>query len=247
MTLDTRFVFLTPAFNCKDDIQKTLFSMLSQSYQNWRAVFVDDVSNDGTGEEVLRISNQLSLGDKVKVVRREEKFGETKNTLTELESIEDQEVVCRLDGGDWLTENDTLYYLNEVYKKYEPSVLWTNHRWAFSNHNISGPMTLNPGQTVYQHPWVSSHLKTFRANKLKRVPKKNFFDEKEEWIKIACDQTIFLPMMHMSILESEALIHFPITCYHYSIDLQKPNLFHNERSYNQRDMALWIRERGFLE
>lgn len=245
--MDTRFVFLTPAFNCKDDIQKTLFSMLSQSYQNWRAVFVDDVSNDGTGEEVLRISNQLSLGDKVKVVRREEKFGETKNTLTELESIEDQEVVCRLDGGDWLTENDTLYYLNEVYKKYNPSVLWTNHRWAFSNHNISGPMTLNPGQTVYQHPWVSSHLKTFRANKLKRVPKKNFFDEKEVWIKIACDQTIFLPMMHMSILESEPLIHFPITCYHYSIDLQKPNLFHNERSYNQRDMALWIRERGFLK
>jgi glycosyltransferase involved in cell wall biosynthesis len=245
--LDTRFVFLTPAFNCKDDIQKTLFSMLSQSYQNWRAVFVDDVSNDDTGEEVLRISNQLSLGDKVKVVRREEKFGETKNTLTELESIEDQEVVCRLDGGDWLTENDTLYYLNEVYKKYEPSVLWTNHRWAFSNHNISGPVTLNPGQTVYQHPWVSSHLKTFRANKLKRVPKKNFFDEKEAWIKIACDQTIFLPMMHMSILESEPLIHFPITCYHYSIDLQKPNLFHNERSYNQRDMALWVRERGFLK
>lgn len=245
--MDTSFVFLTPSFNCKDDIQKTLFSMLSQSYQNWRAVFVDDVSNDGTGEEVLRISNQLSLGDKVKVVRREEKFGETKNTLTELKSIEDQEVVCRLDGGDWLTENDTLYYLNEVYKKYDPSVLWTNHRWAFNNHNISRPMTLNPGQTVYQHPWVSSHLKTFRANKLKRVPKKNFFDEKEEWIKIACDQTIFLPMMHMSILESEPLIHFPITCYHYNIDLQKPNLFHNKRSYNQRDMALWVRERGFLE
>jgi glycosyltransferase involved in cell wall biosynthesis len=245
--LDTRFVFLTPAFNCKEDIQKTLFSMLSQSYDNWRAVFVDDVSNDGTGEAIKKVSKQLRLGDKVRVVRREEKFGETKNTLTELERIDDQEVVCRLDGGDWLTENDTLTYLNEIYKKYNPSVLWTNHRWAFSNHNISGPMNLNPGQTVYQHPWVSSHLKTFRASKLKRVPKKNFFDEKGEWIKIACDQTIFLPMMHMSILENEPVVHFPVTCYHYSIDLQKPNLFHNERSYNQRDMALWVRERGFLE
>ena len=221
--------------------------MLSQSYDNWRAVFVDDVSNDGTGEVIKKVSKQLRLGDKVRVVRREEKFGETKNTLTELERIDDKEVVCRLDGGDWLTENDTLTYLNEIYKKYNPSVLWTNHRWAFSNHNISGPMNLNPGQTVYQHPWVSSHLKTFRASKLKRVPKKNFFDEKGEWIKIACDQTIFLPMMHMSILENEPVVHFPVTCYHYSIDLQKPNLFHNERSYNQRDMALWVRERGFLE
>ena len=94
---------------------------------------------------------------------------------------------------------------------------------------------------------MSSHLKTFKADKLKRVPKKNFYDENGDWIMIACDQTVFLPMMHMSIQNKEPVVHLPLVCYHYSIDLQKPNLYHNERSYKQRDMALWVRERGFLE
>jgi len=233
--LSTKFVFLTPAFNCQDDIKKTLFSMMSQSYENWRAIFVDDVSDDNTGSVIRDIAKSLKLGERVQVVRREEKFGETKNTLTEIENIEDDEVVCRLDGGDWLTENDTLSFLDQIYQKHNPSVLWTKHRWAYTS------------QTVYQHPWVSSHLKTFRADKLKRVPKENFYDENGDWIMIACDQTVFLPMMHMSIQNKEPVVHLPLVCYHYSIDLQKPNLYHNERSYKQRDMALWVRERGFLE
>ncbi len=244
--MSTKFVFLTPAFNCEEDIKNTLFSMVSQSYKNWRAIFIDDVSGDNTGQVVMDIAKSLSLGSQVEVIRREEKFGETKNTLTEIERIEDDEVVCRLDGGDWLTENDTLYFLNEIYKKHNPGVLWTNHRWAYTMRNISGPLNLSQGQTVYDHPWVSSHLKTFRASKLKRVPKKNFLDENGNWIMIACDQTIFLPMMHICLENKDPLVHLPFVCYHYSIDLQKPNLYHNERSYNQRDMALWIRERGFV-
>ena len=245
--MSSKFVFLTPAFNCEDDIKKTLFSMVSQSYDNWRAIFIDDVSEDKTGETILDVSNRLGLGSRVQVVRREEKYGETRNTLTEIENIEDDEIVCRLDGGDWLTENDTLYYLDEVYRKYNPGVLWTKHRWAFTPTNISGPMNLSEKQTVYEHPWVSSHLKTFRADKLKRVPKRNFLDENGNWIMIACDQTVFLPMMHMCIENKEPLVHMPLVCYHYSIDLHKPNLYHNQRSYNQRDMAIWVRERGFLD
>ncbi len=245
--MSTKFVFLTPAFNCEKEIENTLFSMISQSYKDWRAIFVDDVSDDNTGQVVIDIAKRLNLGDRVKVVRREEKFGETKNTLTEIDNIDDNEVVCRLDGGDWLTENDTLAFMDQVYQKYNPGVAWTNHRWAYTGTNISGPLNLSEGQTVYHHPWVSSHLKTFRAKKLKRVPKKNFLDENEEWITIACDQTVFLPMMHMCAQENSLLVHLPLVCYHYSIDLQKPNLYHNERSYRQRDMALWVRERGFLD
>jgi glycosyltransferase involved in cell wall biosynthesis len=244
--MESKFVFITPAYNCEKEISKTLFSMLSQSYTNWRAVFIDDVSDDNTSQIIEDISKSLNLGDKVKVIRREEKHGETKNTLKEIENIEDSEIVCRLDGGDWLTENDTLAYLDSIYRQYSPGVLWTNHRWAYTPRNISGPLNLNEGQTVYQHPWVSSHLKTFRASNLKRVPKSNFLDENGEWIMIACDQTVFLPMMHMCSQNKQSLIHFPLVCYHYSIDLEKPNLYHNERSYNQRDMALWVRERGFL-
>jgi len=243
--LSTKFVFLTPAFNCEETIKNTLFSMLSQSYKNWRAVFIDDVSDDNTGQVVMDIAKSLSLGSQVEVVRREEKFGETKNTLTEIERIEDDEVVCRLDGGDWLTENDTLHFLNNIYANHNPGVVWTNHRWEYSLQNISGP--INPNISIYEQTWVTSHLKTFRASKLKRVPKANFLDENGNWVMIACDQTVFLPMLHMCLENREPLVHLPIVCYHYSIQLNNwASLSTSERSYKQTDMALWIRKRGFL-
>jgi glycosyltransferase involved in cell wall biosynthesis len=245
--MSTKFVFLTPAFNCEDEIRKTLFSMMSQSYSNWRAVFVDDVSTDNTGKTILDLAKSLGIQSRVEVVRRNEKFGETRNTVEEVKRIEDEEVVCRLDGGDWLTENDTLYYLDEIYRTYDPGVVWTNHRWAYTGRNISGQLRLLENQTVYEHPWVSSHLKTFRAKRLKIVPEKNFLDENGDWIMIGCDQTIFLPMMHMCIKDKVNLVHFPIVCYHYNINLEDPNLFKSDRSLKQRDMALWVRERGFLD
>ena len=244
--MQNKFVFLTPAYNCKDTIKQTLMSFFAQSYDNWRAIIIDDVSTDETGEYVKNIARQYGFENKIDVVTREEKFGETKNTIYEVKNIKDDEIVCRVDGGDWLTETDCLYFLNEIYKSHNPAVLWTAHRWEYSSQNISGPLDLKDNMSVYDHKWVSSHMKTFRAEKLKRVPEKNFKDEDGNWIMIACDQAIFLPMMHMSHQLSEPLLYLPHICYHYSINLKNPELFHNERSLKQRDSALWIRKRGFL-
>jgi glycosyltransferase involved in cell wall biosynthesis len=245
--LDNKFVFLTPAYNCREEMRQTLFSMFAQSYQNWRAVIIDDVSNDGTGEFVLDLAKKHGYEDRITVKIRKEKHGETKNTLTEIKEIEDNEIVCRVDGGDWITENDSLFIINEVYKKYDPAVLWTAHRWAFTDTNISGQLNLSQQHpNVYTHPWVSSHMKTFRAEKLKRVPESNFKDEDGNWIMIACDQAVFLPMMHLAMQNKESLIFLPRVCYHYSIDLKKPDLFHNDRSYAQKHSAEWIRQRGFV-
>ena len=246
---DNQFVFVTPAFNCKEKIKNTIFSMTAQSYKNWRAVIIDDVSTDDTGEFVKDFVKNIGFEEKFEIKTRKEKYGEVRNTLEENFHLKDNDIVVRLDAGDWLTENDCLYMLNQIYNQYSPSVLWTAHRWAFTDHNISGNLNLsNQFPDVYKHPWVSSHLKTFRSEKLKRVPEKNFFDDEGNYIMIACDQAIFLPMMHMSVQSKENLIYFPRVCYHYDIDLNKPNLFSdtNERSYAQKMSAEWIRERGFV-
>ena len=243
---NTRFVFLTPSYNCEKTIAQTIFSMISQSYDNWRAIIIDDVSHDKTSEVISNLSKSLDFDSKISLVKRCEKYGEVRNTVDCLKMIDDNEVVCRLDGGDWLTENDTLAFLNELYKNYNPDVMWTSHRWAYTNYNISGALKLAPDQTVYTHPWVSSHMKTFRAKRLKEVPKENFYDENGDWIMIACDQAIFLPMMHMSHISGRPLIHFPHVCYHYAIDLNDKTLFSCDRSQKQKMSAEILRQRGFL-
>lgn len=244
--MSNRFVFVVPYYNAEEDIAKTVHSVMAQSHGDWRAIFINDMSTDGGPDLLRKITEGSVFRDRFTLVDRVEKHGEVRNTLVSLESIEDDEVVCRLDGGDWLLENDLLWMLNETYKDPQQAVAWTAHRWSYTNRNISGPLKLEPGQTVYQHPWVSSHLKTFRANNLRRVPKENFMTPEGEYIMIACDQAIFLPMMHMAHRDGKKLNFLPVVGYHYNIDLGNKNLFTSNRALNQKVSAETIRARGFV-
>lgn len=244
--MTNRFVFVIPYYNSGKDIIKTLHSMMAQSYNDWRAILIDDLSTDETPKLVKEICQSSYFRDKFSIVSNVEKHGEVRNTLKSIESIDDNEVVCRLDGGDWLLENDLLWILNNVYSNPNTAVVWTAHRWSYTSQNISGPLNLTKNQTVYQHPWVSSHLKTFRCQQLKKVPKSNFMTAEGEYIMIACDQAIFLPMMHLSLLEGKDLNFLPVIGYHYNIDLQNKNLFTCDRAIKQKMSAEMIRARGFI-
>lgn len=233
-------------FNEQEEISQTIHTMMSQSYKDWRAIIINDMSTDDTLRQVNDIVKNSRFHDRFTIIDNTEKMGEVRNTLQASKIIDDDEVVCRVDGGDWLTENDTLHMLNDVYKNDKVEIVWTSHRWAYTPQNISTQLNLSPGQTVYQHPWVSSHMKTFRCGRIKKVPDQNFRDENGLYIMIACDQAVFLPMLHTSIKDGMLVGHIPHVCYHYNIDLNKPNLYHNERSYKQRDTAIWLRERGFV-
>lgn len=239
------FVFVTPAYNCQDKIRQTIKTVYAQSHSNWRMVVYDDMSTDNTAQVVEDMSRQLALGDKLSVVSRSEKYGEVRNTLNAVKSVDDNEIVCRLDGGDWLTETDGLAILDQAYSQTNAAIAWTAHRWAYTNRNISGPLDVR--QNVYKHPWVSSHLKTFRKEAINNINKQNFLDDDGNYIMIACDQAIFLPMINKAIAENKPCIYIPLVMYHYDINLKDPELFTKDRSIKQKVSAEWIRARGYIE
>jgi len=243
--MSNRFHFIIPAFNCRDEIDQTLWSVAGQSYKNWRATIIDDVSSDGTGEYCLDFFRRLGLSDKVEVIFRKEKFGEVRNTLDVCKNLNSEDIVVRLDAGDWITDLGCLHILDMIYSAHNPAVLWTAHRWAWTNQNISGP--IDPAVSVYSQPWRSSHLKTFRVRDFLGLNPKNFIDQDGNYIVIACDQAIFLPMMERARRNGRPLIFLPMLMYHYSIDLQKPDLFSCDRSLRQKQSAEWIRQRGFID
>jgi len=220
-------------------------SVVAQSYKNWRMIVYDDMSKDGTSSTVQRLAINLGLRDRLSVIRRAEKFGEVRNTLDAVKTIDDDEIVCRLDGGDWLTDTDTLHILNQAYEKTDAAIIWTKHRWAYSSRNISGPLRQDTTD-VYKHPWVSSHLKTFRRAAMRGINPKNYLDDDGNYIMIACDQAVFLPMLQKAIEDHRPLCYMPFVAYHYNIDLAKPDLFTCDRSQNQKMSAERIRARGYI-
>ena len=243
--MKNNFQIITPAFNCEEEIEQTIMSVAGQSYKNWKMTIIDDVSTDKTSKKILDVFKKLDLVENLNLVKRKEKHGEVLNTLKETKALDDNDIVVRLDGGDWLTDLGALEIINSLYNQYDPAVLWTAQRWGFTNQNISGQ--IDPNISVYNQPWKSSHLKTFRVKDFRGLNQENFKDTDGNHIMIACDQAIFLPMMERARRKKRNLLFVPMVMYHYNIDLSDQRIFHTDRSYAQKHSAEWIRERGYIE
>tara|TARA_R110000824_G_scaffold22535_1_gene82379 strand:+ start:2821 stop:3546 length:726 start_codon:yes stop_codon:yes gene_type:complete len=239
--MNNRFVFIMPAFNAQDTVSRSILSVWFQTYPNWKILIRDDVSSDNTFKIVENLKNQIGITDeKISIKKNTDKKWEVANILDMLDECDSSDIICRLDADDWLCDCDTLTILNDKYEKLKIDALWTSHRWSFSNQNISDHLPKNADP--YTHPWVSSHLKTFRKYLIEGVNDKNFRGEDGEYFKRIGDQAIYLPVLH----QSKGNWHFePIVSYHYTIKMQ-PETFQTEDAKFQRDEGVFLRQRGFI-
>jgi glycosyltransferase involved in cell wall biosynthesis len=237
-----KFVFVSPMYNAEATLPRMLHSLYGQSYSNWHLVLIDDVSNATQVElckDWLNRFEQLSPG-KVTSIWNVEKKWEVANVLAGISLCKSEDIVCRLDADDWLTDLDALAMIDAVYAQNNCDVLWSAHRWGFSDKNISAP--LPDSADPYKHPWVSSHLKTFRKRLLDDVSDMNFRGEDGEYIKRAGDQAIYLPCL----FKAKKRMFLPRVLYHYTID-DVPETYQTTDAVFQRDEAVFLRNRGFVK
>lgn len=248
---DNYFVFVAPMFNASAYVGQMLASVVGQSYKNWKVILIDDVSDKHEAikqKEIIQdwknvIYDYGSWNDEnpqIRVIWNDEKKWEVANVLHGISMCEDEDIICRLDADDWLTDLDALAILNSLYQQSGVEALWTAHRWGFSNKNISGPLPANAD--VYQHPWVSSHLKTFRKRLLNNVKDENYRGEDGGYIRRAGDQAIYLPALH----NTQKRGYVPLCMYHYTIN-DVPETYQTPDARFQRDEALFLRARGYVK
>lgn len=234
-----RFSFIVPTFNAERTIGICLNSVMCQTYSNWKIIILDDLSTDRTCSIVEHFKKQLP-DDKIILVKNSVKKWEVANILEGLKFCDSDDIVCRLDGDDWLCDLDALSIIDYRYKTLGCDALWTAHRWDFSNHNISGDLPKN--EDPYRYPWVSSHLKTFRKKLIENVKDENFRGLNGDYFKRIGDQAIYLPVLH----EAKGNWHFePIVAYHYTIDM-RPETFQTEDAKYQKFEAEFLRSRGYV-
>lgn len=237
-------------YNASRHVGQMLSSVISQSYDNWQVILIDDVSSDSEAAESKRtIEGYQSLlrntnrdPSRIRVVWNRDTRGkqwEVSNVLHGISMCDDEDIICRLDADDWLTDLDGLSIINYFYEREKCDALWTAHRWGFSDKNISGPMP--DSADPYRHPWVSSHLKTFRKYLLNNVKDENYRGEDGNYIKRAGDQAIYLP----AIKNAKKRVFLPRVMYHYTIE-DVPETYSTPDAAFQRDEAIYLRERGFI-
>lgn len=241
-----KFVFVSPMYNASQTLPRMLHSLCCQSYENWKLILIDDVSNATEKQASKQICDDFrtmlnrAYDEKIVVVWNDEKKWEVANVLHGISLCNDDDIICRIDADDWLTDSDSLAIIDSVYLQTGCDILWTAHRWGFSDKNISAamPSDANP----YTYPWVSSHLKTFRKKLLNDVNDINYRGEDGNYIRRAGDQAIYLPALY----NSKKRIFLPRVMYHYTIN-DVPETYQTSDAIFQRDEALFLRERGYVK
>lgn len=233
-------------YNASETLPRMLHSICGQSYDNWRVILIDDLSSEEHVKNCKKIQDDFSsmldqsYKNKIEVIWNVEKKWEVANVLMGISKCNDDDIVCRIDADDWLTDLDALTIINHAYTETNCEVLWTAHRWSFSDKNISRPMP--DDADVYAYPWVSSHLKTFRKTLINEVKDENFRGEDGNYIRRAGDQAIYLPVLH----KSKKRLFLPRVMYHYTIK-DVPETYQTDDARFQKDEAIFLRKRGFVK
>lgn len=249
--INNTFTFIIPMFNASKTLARCLHSVVGQSYPNWKMILIDDVSSpeeryiENQIINTFKVIESLESKERIQVIWNVTKKWEVENVLEGLKSCDDNDIVCRLDADDFLTDLDALRILNqEVYQNKSIEIAWSAHRWHDSNRitpqNISSHLPQNADP--YKHPWVSSHFKTFRKYLLNNVKDENYRGPDGEYFKRIGDQCFTLPALY----HARNWVYLPLVMYSYYCDMS-PSTFQTDDAKFQKAEAEFLRNRGYIK
>lgn len=195
-----RFVIVIASYNNKDNYEKNLRSVFSQTYDGFRIIYVDDASPDGTGNLVRNFLQRYDIEDRVTLIQNERRVGALANLYRAIWMCDPDEIVVNLDGDDWFAHDDVLLTLDRAYS--DPHVWLTYGQFIYYPSNYVGFAEEVPQHVIEQNAFRSCHqgttaLRTFYAGLFHQIKKEdlcengNFFD--------ACfDLVMMFPMLEMA-------------------------------------------------
>ena len=236
-----KVIFVIPMYNAAPHIASLVNSLKNQTNDNWNAIFIDDMSDD---DSIFMINHFSGTDKRFEIIKNDEKKWALKNVVEIARLYEKNEnvIIAVLDADDTLCNDKTVELLLNAYNDEEVDTVWTAHKWDINDMNISKSFPENHKVDPYKYPWVSSHLKTFRASLLSQIKNENFKDLDGNWFKRGYDQALYLPLLY----KSRKKIYIDEVCYLYRINSN--SMKHRDWSEkSQMDTVNLVRARGFIK
>lgn len=193
-----RFVFVVPYRNCRAFLGECAASLLMQSHGEWVAFFRDDCSDDGG-------SDTLPSDPRIVVQRNASRVGGLRNMHEAIvgNSLLPDDVVCLMDGDDYLTRPDALSVVEGLYGRtgcllsygqYATNGSATGHCRAYTREEFSRLRGVG---------FLASHLKTFRHRLYMEAMRQDpgcdrYRDASGGFFDMATDVAIMTPLMEVA-------------------------------------------------
>ena len=155
---------IIPFYNPGEFLEKCVATAMSQRYDNYEVIFINDMSTDDSLSKLPHDNEKATIINNI--VRK-----------TALENIHDaimnhcdeDDIVVLLDGDDWFPNKKVLSYVDEQYKELDCWIMYGQASWTDGRRGFATSYTPEEFANVRTMPFKVSHLRTFRAGLYQRM------------------------------------------------------------------------------
>lgn len=193
------FVIITASYNNKDWYKRNLNSLFNQNYDNYRIIYIDDASPDGTGHLVQSYMQECHQEDRMTLIRNETRQGAVANIYKAGHMCQPEEIILIVDGDDWLVHDGVLNRLNEIYQ--DPNVWATYGQFLWFPYSLEGFAYETPSYIIEQNnfrgtAWNVTHLRTYYAAVYQKIKKEDLMYG-DRFYPMTGDLAVTYPVMEM--------------------------------------------------
>lgn len=204
---EKKIVIIITSFKNKDWYRANLDSVYRQNYQNYRVIYLDDNSPDGTGALVAAYLKENGQEHRTTLIRHTEWQSQMANHYNAVYLCDDDEIICQLDGDDFLYDENTLNIINHIY--HDESVWITVGLPVMSDNwqqypdlvpdKLKEEIVSSNGFRRRQEGWPYNHLRTFRAWLFKQIKLEDLmFKSSFKTLSPCPDVAMLYPMYEMA-------------------------------------------------
>lgn len=194
-------VIVIPSYNNAAWYEKNLSSVLTQRYKNFRIIYIDDASSDGTGELVATYLHTSKKNEHVELIRNKKRVGALANHVHAIAVSKPHEIIVSLDGDDWfahehvLADINTLYQLSGCLLTYGQFQNWPTGEMGWCRHI---PLSVARQNKYREYGFVSAQPRTYYVWLARHINDKDLRDEASNYLSVAGDVALMMPLLEMS-------------------------------------------------
>jgi len=247
----------SPSYNSNVFCVNNINSVIAQTHGADEHYYIDDRSEEESVNILKKVRELAALNKdtkkNLKISFNKDRKYKLLNLYEYVSLCDDDDIICVLDGDDWLCENNVLEKIYDQYKNHNARYVYTN--WKYSHNEEVGISRKIPSNEwdPYKDQWVTSAMSTFRAAEFKKIPLTNFLRWDNEWFSMGCDQAYVLPILWNIKKEtggygSVKFIDEPLYVYQFLENpLKSRGTDDGGMRIDAHNSVTFIRERGYVE
>lgn len=224
---EKKIVVVITSYNNSDWLERNLNRIFSQEYSNYRVIYLDDHSSDGTADLVRAYVSRANQEHRFTLVDNCKWESQMANHYKAVMMCDDDEIVVQMDGDDWLADDMVLSLLNKVYSKFD---VWLTYgqfiSWPQGEIGCSReiPANIRNANAIREFGFCYSHPRTFYAWLFKKIKLKDLL-YKGSFIPAAPtpDVLMMFPMVEMAGIHAQ-FIPDVLYCWNRKNSLSQHNL-----------------------